>query len=44
MSGLVVDQEKCVGCGLCVRTCTSVGIEVTDRLARVTDGCVSCGM
>jgi electron transfer flavoprotein alpha subunit len=44
MSGLVVDPEKCVGCGLCVRTCTSGGIEVTDRLAHVTDGCISCGM
>ena len=44
MSGLVVDAEKCVGCGRCVRTCANDGIEVVERRARVLDGCVSCGM
>ena len=44
MSGLVVDAEKCVGCGRCVRTCANDGIEVVERCARVLDGCVSCGM
>ena len=44
MSGRVVDAEKCVGCGRCVRTCANDGIEVVKRRARVLDGCVSCGM
>ena len=44
MSGLVVDAEKCVGCGRCVRACANDGIEVVERCARVLDGCVSCGM
>ena len=44
MSGLVVDPRKCVGCRRCERVCANDGIEVVDRLARVLDGCVSCGM
>ena len=47
-SGLVVNQETCVGCGKCVRACASHGIELVGekphRKARVTDGCVMCGM
>lgn len=44
MSGLLVDPQKCVGCRRCERVCANDGIEVVDRLARVLDGCVSCGM
>ena len=44
MSGLVVDTERCVGCRRCERVCANAGIEVSDRKARVLEGCVSCGM
>lgn len=44
MSGLVVDESKCVGCRRCERVCANAGIEVVERRARVLDGCVSCGM
>lgn len=44
MSGLVVDTSKCVGCRRCERVCGNAGIEVVERQARVTDGCISCGM
>ena len=47
-SGLVVNQETCVGCGKCVKACASHGIELVGeklhRKARVTEGCVLCGM
>lgn len=43
MSGLVIDEARCVGCGRCVRACASGGIVVEGRLARPTDACVLCG-
>ncbi len=46
MSGLMVDEDLCIGCGRCVRACGSAGIEiVTDagvRFARPTDSCIMC--
>ena len=44
MSGLVVDESKCVGCRRCERVCANAGIEVVECRAHVLDGCVSCGM
>ena len=53
MSGLYVDADRCVGCGICVRTCANDGIELFSytsgagrarRLARQTDGCIYCGL
>lgn len=50
MTGLFVDADACIGCGICVRTCANDGIELFQpegrkrRLARATDGCVFCGM
>lgn len=43
MAELVVDAERCVGCGRCMRACATAGIVVEHRLARPTDGCVLCG-
>ena len=43
MAGLVIDAERCIGCKRCERACATVGIEVVDRLARPTEGCVLCG-
>lgn len=47
MSGLLVDQDLCIGCGLCVKACGNAGIVVEgarpNRRARATDGCVLCG-
>ena len=46
MSGLVVDSERCIGCGRCVRACGCTGIVVEGprgrRLARPTDACILC--
>lgn len=48
MTGLIIDETACRGCGACVRACASHGVEMVgerpDRTARVTDGCILCGM
>lgn len=47
MSGLIVNEDACVGCGRCVKACASGGIVVEgarpNRRARVTDSCILCG-
>lgn len=44
MSGLKIDYEKCVGCGLCVKSCTSNALEIKDKKALVNEKCVLCGI
>jgi electron transfer flavoprotein alpha subunit len=36
-------EEKCTGCGLCVRACPYGGVVVEDKLARLTERCTHCG-
>ncbi len=39
-----VDSTKCNGCGVCVKACPTVAIEVTGKLATITvEGCTMCG-
>ena len=41
---LIVQQEKCIGCGACVRDCLRDLLYVEDGKARVKDGiCIRCG-
>ena len=40
----VIDSEKCIGCGLCVKVCPSETISMQDDKARVTgDRSLQCG-
>ncbi len=40
-----VDEEKCVGCGICVRSCEFKAINLKDRKAKVNfSACVGCGV
>ncbi len=40
----IIDQDKCIGCGLCVRVCPSQTISMQDGIATVTgDQSLSCG-
>ena len=39
-----VDQDKCVGCGLCVDACPMEAITLEDDKAKVNeDKCTECG-
>lgn len=44
MAGITVDQDLCIGCGLCVRLCANDGVKVEGRRATITDNCVACGL
>ncbi len=42
--GIQIIEEKCVGCGMCLRACPYGAIEVTDKLAVIDhDHCTLCG-
>lgn len=41
---ILIDGEKCIGCGACVRDCFAGHIELRDGKAFVNDGyCIRCG-
>lgn len=44
MSGLTINKEKCVGCGLCVKTCPAGALRMENRKAEVNELCILCGM
>ncbi len=40
----LIAEEKCVGCGMCVKNCANDGVHVTDGKAVIDeDKCVGCG-
>lgn len=41
---VLIDIEKCKGCGLCVRECPAGALEVMDKKAVVNEKCVQCGV
>ena len=40
--GIVVNKDKCVGCGLCVKACPQAAISVVDKKAVIGDACNVC--
>ena len=40
---VVVDLEKCTGCGECVSACPLDSIVIKDEKAVVDDSCADCG-
>ncbi|GAA0178573.1 electron transfer flavoprotein subunit alpha [Clostridium sediminicola] len=44
MAGLKVDMNKCVGCGICTKSCGYNALSIVDKKAIVNDKCMLCGM
>lgn len=44
MAGLYIDNEKCVGCGLCVKSCGLSALALENKKAVVSAACVMCGI
>jgi len=40
---IIINQELCKGCGLCVKTCPLSVITMNEKKAYLGEGCVSCG-
>jgi electron transfer flavoprotein alpha subunit len=43
VSSIEVLQDRCVGCGLCVKACLYDAIEMVDGIAVIKDNCTLCG-
>lgn len=44
MAGLIINKEKCVGCGICVKGCAAKALKVENKKAVVDENCVLCGI
>ncbi|NCB93998.1 MAG: nitroreductase [Clostridia bacterium] len=40
---VIVDKEKCIGCGMCVRDCIALNIKLEDKKAGIKNECFQCG-
>jgi ferredoxin len=42
---LVLDEQKCIGCGLCTEVCPHAVFEIQENNARIVDfnACMECG-
>jgi len=39
---LIIDKDKCIGCGVCVDNCAFAAIELVDGIAAVNEKCTLC--
>lgn len=44
MAGMKVISEKCVGCGLCIKSCPQSVIKLVDGKAVIGEDCIACGI
>ena len=40
---VIIDQEKCIGCGRCVEDCSVRNLQLQDTKAQVKKECFQCG-
>ncbi|MBR4078759.1 MAG: nitroreductase family protein [Christensenellaceae bacterium] len=44
MNRIIIDREKCIGCGLCVKDCVSAHLTLENQKARASEtSCIECG-
>ena len=43
MQQILIDKEKCIGCGLCAKDCVDAAITIEGGKAVVHKGCLECG-
>ncbi|MBN2285585.1 MAG: electron transfer flavoprotein subunit alpha [Tissierellales bacterium] len=43
MAELIIDTKKCIGCGLCIKSCAYNALSLANKKAVVDDDCVFCG-
>lgn len=43
MNKIIIDNEKCVGCGLCKNDCVSSAIDIVNGKAEMNGMCIECG-
>lgn len=45
VSTLILDKDRCIGCGLCTHVCPHGVFEMIDGKAQIVDldGCIECG-
>lgn len=44
MNAIIIDKEKCIGCGLCKNDCVGMAIEIINDKAVVSEAsCIKCG-
>ncbi len=45
VSTLILNPDKCIGCGLCVEVCPHRVFELDNKKARIADfnACIECG-
>ena len=42
-SAVIIDEERCIGCGLCVQDCPGNAIVLNEKKAAVKWPCINCG-
>ena len=42
-NAVIIDQERCIGCGLCVRDCPGNAIVLNEKKAAAKWPCITCG-
>lgn len=44
MNPIIINHEKCIGCGLCVNDCPSSHLYIKNKKAQASEtACIECG-